>query len=103
MPSMKWPRYTRGGGHYNITTDNILLDYDGDDLKDIYLIGLLDMGTSYHGSTSFTEKVHGNRFRAPEVANVGFNHFSDIYSFGIIMTMMISEDVSEGENDILSF
>ncbi len=37
-------RYTRGGCHYNITTDNILLDYDGDDLKDIYLIGLLDMG-----------------------------------------------------------
>lgn len=26
-------RYTRGGGHYNMTTDNILLDYDGDELK----------------------------------------------------------------------
>lgn len=94
-------RYTRGGGHYNITTDNILLDYDGDELKGVYLIGLSDMGTSYHGSTPFTDEMQDNRFRAPEVANGVFNHLTDVYALGIVMTMMISGDVAEEENNII--
>lgn len=92
-------RYTRGGGHYNITTDNILLDYDGDELKGVYLIGLSDMGTSYHGSTPFSDEMHDNRFRAPETANGVYNHLTDIYALGIVMTMMISGDLGEDECD----
>lgn len=91
-------RYTRGGGHYNITTDNILLDYDGDVLKDVYLIGLSDMGVSYHGSMPFCDEPLDNRFRAPETANGVFNH-PDIYTLGIVMTMMISGDTGEAEKD----
>lgn len=94
-------RYTRGGGHYNITTDNILLDYDGDELKGVYLIGLSDIGTSYHGSTPFTAELHDNRFRAPESANGVFSHLTDVYALGIAMTMMISGDVAEEENNII--
>lgn len=95
-------RYTRGGGHYNITTDNILLDYDGDELKGVYLIGLSDMGTSYHGSTPFTDETQDNRFRAPETANGVFNHLTDIYALGIVMTMMISGDSGEEEDNIIN-
>lgn len=95
-------RYTRGGGHYNITTDNILLDYDGDELKGVYLIGLSDMGTSYHGSTPFTDETQDNRFRAPETANGVFNHLTDIYALGIVMTMMISGDYGEEEDNIIN-
>lgn len=91
-------RYTRGGGHYNINTDNILLNYDGDELKGIYLIGLSDMGTSYHGSTPFTDEIQDIRFRAPETANGVYNHLTDIYALGIVITMMISGDVTEEEN-----
>lgn len=91
-------RYTRGGGHYNITTDNILLDYDGDELKGVYLIGLSDMGASYHGSTPFTDEIQDIRFRAPETANGVYNHLTDIYALGIVITMMISGDVTEEEN-----
>ena len=94
-------RYTRGGGHYNINTDNILLDYDGDELKGVYLIGLSDMGASYHGSTPFTDGMQDNRFRAPETANGVYNHLTDIYALGIVMTMMISGDVAEEENNII--
>lgn len=94
-------RYTRGGGHYNINTDNILLDYDGDELKGVYLIGLSDMGTSYHGSTPFTDDMQDNCFRAPEAANGVFNHLTDVYALGIVMTMMISGDVAEEENNII--
>lgn len=95
-------RYTRGGGHYNITTDNVLLDYDGDELKGVYLIGLSDMGTSYHGSTPFTDETQDNRFRAPETANGVFNHLTDIYALGIVMTMMISGDSGEEEDNIIN-
>ena len=94
-------RYTRSGGHYNITTDNILLDYDGDELKGVFLIGLSDMGTSYHGSTPFSDEMQDNRFRAPETANGVYNHLTDIYALGIVMTMMISGDVAEEENNII--
>ncbi|MDE5629377.1 MAG: AAA family ATPase [Muribaculaceae bacterium] len=91
-------RYTHGGGHYNINTDNILLDYDGDELKGVYLIGLSDMGDPYHGSTPFTEESQDNRFRAPETANGVFSHLTDIYALGMVMTMMISGDVGEEES-----
>lgn len=92
-------RYTRGGGHYNINTDNILLNYDGDEFKGIYLIGLSDMGTSYHGSTPFSDEPLDKRFRAPETANGVFSHLTDIYALGMVMTMMISGDLGEDECD----
>lgn len=90
-------RFTRGGGHYNITADNILLDYDGNDLNGIYLIGLSDIGPSYYGSIPFMGDVTDNRFRAPETTNGIFNHLTDIYSLGMIMTMMITGDLGEDE------
>lgn len=92
-------RHTRGGGHYNITTDNILLDYDGDELKGVYLIGLYYMGTSYSGKTPFANETYDLCLRAPETSNGVFNHLSDIYGLGIIMAMMITGDLGEVEND----
>ena len=92
-------RYTRGGGHYNITTDNILLDYDGNDLKGVYLIGLSDMGTSYNGLAPFIDGPRDTRFRAPETINGVFNSRTDIYALGMVLTMMISGDVGEDEID----
>lgn len=91
-------RYTRGGGHYNITPDNILLDFDEENLNDVYLIGLADMGTSYHGSTPFTEEVRDNRYRAPETAKGIFNQLTDIYSLGMVMAMMITGNLGEEDN-----
>lgn len=90
--------YTRGGGDYNINTDNILLEYDGNELNGVYLIGLSDMGSSYHGTTPFVNGMQDNRFSAPETANGVFNHLTDIYALGIVMTMMITGDVGESEN-----
>lgn len=88
-------RFTQNGGHYNITPDNILLEYDGDDLREVYLVGLTDMGSSHFGSPPFGEQPYGNRHRAPESANGVYNHLSDIYSLGIVMTMMITGDIGE--------
>ena len=53
-------RYTHGGGHYNITTDNILLDYDGDELKGVYLIGLSDMYNRQNETCNFLKRNEQN-------------------------------------------
>lgn len=87
-------RFTKGGGHNNITPDNILLDYDGDNLRKVYLIGLTEIGTTYHGLATVSDKNVDNRFRAPETLNGVFNHLTDIYSLGMIMTMMITGDMA---------
>lgn len=91
-------RYTKGGGHYNINPDNILLDFDKEDLKGVYLIGLSDMGTSYYGTVPFTEKVLDRRFRAPETEQGIFNHLTDIFSLGLVMAMMITGDLGEDDS-----
>ena len=49
----------------------------------------LDMGTSYYGSTPFSDEMQDNRFRAPETVNGLYNHLTDIYDLGIVMTMML--------------
>lgn len=83
-------RFTKGGGHYNITPDNVLLDYDGDTLNRVYLVGLADIGPSYHGSIPFSQVGAETRFMAPETMNGVFSNKTDIYSLGMLMTMMIT-------------
>lgn len=66
----------------------------GDNLRRVYLIGLTEIGTTYHGSASVSDKCVDRRFRAPETLNGVFNHLTDIYSLGMIMTMMITGDMA---------
>jgi len=82
--------FTRGGGHYNISLDNILVDYDGDNLRNVWLVGLAGIGTPYNGATSFTNSEVDNRFRAPETTRGIFNHITDVYALGIVMAMMLT-------------
>lgn len=92
-------RHTGGGGHYNITADNIILRYDGDTLLGVHLIGLADMGEVYNGSTPFSEEGVEHRFCAPETYNGVYNHLADIYSLGVILTMMLTGDMGEDISD----
>lgn len=82
--------YTRGGGHYGISIDNVLVDFDRDyNVTDVKIIGLTNIGTRYHGSVPFSNDECDNRFRAPETINGIFSHRSDIYSLGMVMIMML--------------
>lgn len=82
--------YTRGGGHYGISIDNILVDFDTDDnISDVKLIGLTNIGSRYHGSVPFSNEDCDNRFRAPETVNGVFSHLTDIYSLGMLMVSML--------------
>lgn len=82
-------RFTRGGGHYNISADNIIVRYEGDELKDVRLVGFTNIGTSYSGSSPIGEDDLDKRFRAPETHKGIHTHKSDIYSLGMVLLLML--------------
>ncbi len=86
--------FTCGGGHYNISLDNILVDYDGDNLRNVWLVGLAGIGKPYNGATLFTNTEVDKRFRAPETMRGIFNHLTDVYALGIVMAMMLTGEYS---------
>ena len=83
-------QFTRGGGHYGISIDNVLVEFDKDEnVTDVKLIGLSNIGARCHGSVPFCNDECDNRFRAPETINGVFSHLTDIYSLGMVMTVML--------------
>lgn len=83
-------RFTLGGGHYNISTDNILVRYDGDRLADVRLVGFSNIGPSYTGGAPIDEESLDKRFRAPETLKRIHDHRSDQYSLGMVMLLMLT-------------
>lgn len=83
-------RFTRGGGHYNISADNIIVRYEGDELKDVCLVGFTNIGTSYSGNSPIGEDDLDKRFRAPETHKGIHSHKSDIYSLGMVLLLMLT-------------
>lgn len=83
-------RFTKGGGHYGISTDNIMVRYDGDEIKDIRLIGFANIGKSYFGNTPINVQNLDKRFRAPESSKGILSVKSDIHSLGMVMLTMLA-------------
>jgi len=85
--------FTHGGGHYGLTADNLLVDYDYDEdcVKGVHIIGLTNIGSSYNGNTPFPLSDLDNRFVPAETKKGIFNHLTDIYSMGMIMGMMLCD------------
>ena len=96
-------QFTRGGGHYGISIDNVLVEFDKDEnVTDVKLIGLSNIGASCHGSVPFCSDESDYRFRAPETVNGVFSHLTDIYSLGMVMTIMLC-GVLDTEHSLESF
>lgn len=83
-------RFTRGGGHYNISANNIIVRYEGDELKDVRLVGFTNIGTSYSGRSSIGEDDLDKCFRTPETHKGIHSHKSDIYSLGMVHLLMLT-------------
>ena len=81
--------FTHGGGHYNISTDNIIVRYDKGKLVDVRLIGFSNIGTSYSGNTPIEVNNLDKRFQAPETYKGIFSNRSDIYSVGMVLLIML--------------
>lgn len=83
-------RFTHGGGHYNISTDNVIVRYEGKELKDVCLVGFTNIGTSYSGNSPIGKDDLDNRFCAPETHKGIHSHKSDIYSLGMVLLLMLT-------------
>lgn len=83
-------RFTHGGGHYNISTDNIIVRYEGNELKDVRLVGFTNIGTAYSGNSPIEDGGIDNRFRAPETHKHIYSYRSDIYSLGMLLLLMLN-------------
>lgn len=82
-------KFTHGGGHYNISTDNIIVRYVGDELVDVKLTGFSNIGGAYSGKSPINKDELDKRFRAPET-RTGIHDFrSDIYSLGMVLLLML--------------
>lgn len=82
--------FTNGGGHYNISTDNILVRYEQGNLTDVRLIGFSNMGSTCNGKTHLDIYSLDKRFQASETNKGIFNHRTDIYSLGMVLLLMLA-------------
>lgn len=80
---------TNGGGHYNIRPENVIVDYEGDDLKGVYIVGMTNAGQSFHGKPPFDDVHLSNLYRAPETMKGIYNQMVDVYSVGMVMLVML--------------
>ncbi len=80
---------TAGGGHYNITPDHILLDYDGDTLSSIRIIGTSAAGKPCAGENDFGSVCSDLHFSAPETEKGFYGFPADIYAVGMLMAYML--------------
>lgn len=94
-------RFTKGGGHYNISTDNLLINRDSDEMR---LAGFTNIGAASNGNSAIDGESLDSRFRAPETLKGIYNYRSDIYSLGMVMLAMLTgytgdqtEDAGAGE------
>lgn len=80
---------TNGGGHYNLRPENIIVDFDNDDLKGVHITGMTNAGQVYQGNPPFKGENLSNLYRAPETTKGIFSQKADVYSIGMIILMML--------------
>lgn len=83
-------RFTQGGGHYGVGTDNIIVKYEGNEIADVRIVGFSNIGPSYLGKSPIELQDLDKRFRAPEASKGIFNMKSDIHSLGMVMLAMLA-------------
>lgn len=83
-------RFTKGGGHYNISSDHIMIECDENGINDVRLIGFSHVGHQRAGEINSDNKFLDKRYQAPETLKGIFNHKVDIYSLGIVMIHMLT-------------
>lgn len=82
--------FTNGGGHYNISTDNILVRFEEGKLADVRLIGFSNIGGPCNGKTHLDIDSLDKRFQGSETLKGIFNHRTDVYSLGMVVLLMLA-------------
>lgn len=81
--------HTKGGGHFNICPDTILLTRETDGTYKPHLIGMDHASEASNGCPSFDLETLNPCFRAPESFLGRFSPASDVYSLGMLLAYML--------------
>lgn len=76
---------TDGGGHHNITPDNILIAPAKDGTLTVKLVGLTHISGATFGKPLFDPTDLDPLYRAPETFLGQFNRRTDVYSLGVVL------------------
>lgn len=87
-------RLTDGGGHYNISPENILVRYEDDTLREATLIGFTHVGGSVGGGGRKGYEEIDWRNRAPETYKGMFDARADIFGIGMVLLEMANVSAS---------
>ena len=81
--------YTKGGGHYNICPDTILLSKTSEGTYTAHISGMDHASESCNGNPDFDTETLNHCFRAPESFLGRFSPASDVYSVGMLLAYML--------------
>lgn len=84
---------TGGGGHYNLNPDHILLDYDGNDLKGVRIVGMSAAGEPCAGEKDFYDFAPDMHFIRPKPSKA-FTHIPPTYMPSACLCSICSQAAS---------
>ena len=79
---------TKGGGHFNICPDAILMTKDADTYIP-HIVGMDHVSETCNGNPLFDTETLNQCFRAPESFLGRFSPTSDVYSMGMLLAYML--------------
>ena len=92
---------TKGGGHFNICPDTVLLTKDADTYIP-HVIGMDHASEACNGSPEFDTETLNHCCRTPESFLGKFSPTSDVYSMGMLLAYMLQGDYPYKINESMS-
>lgn len=80
---------SKGGGHFNINPDTVLVSKNDDEEVKVQLIGAEDVHMPCNGKPDFDTETLNQCFRAPESFLGKFSPASDVYAMGMLLAFML--------------
>ncbi len=81
---------TNGGGHFNLSPDNLMVYSDEDGHTQLMLVGWSHLSEPCNGKPLFNTKELNPLYRAPETIIGRFTQQADVFSLGVILAYMIT-------------
>lgn len=98
----KMQHQSRGGGHFNINPDTVLiLKKDGEDVK-VKLLGEDSPHQACNGKPAFETERLNSCCRAPESFLGKFSPVSDVYSLGMLLALMLQGSYPYGIDESMT-
>ena len=80
---------SKGGGHFNVNPDMVLIYKKGDEKVKVKLLGDDSPHDACNGKPDFDTEAFNPCFRAPESFLGRFSPASDVYSLGVLLAYML--------------